>query len=152
MSSITKMKELLSGEWRIVTKLDSKKYLDISGSARNVVIKDKIDSNSQKWTFQFDSNRRAFIIFNKNYSGYFLTNNAGKATLEDQGVDYYSTTLQRWYLHQQEDGSFIIANYVGDYLNPDVLDLAGSNTANETNILSHRHSGSNNQKFYVEKA
>lgn len=152
MSSINKMNELLSGEWKIVTKLDQNKCLDISGSARNVVINDKGNSNAQRWTFQFDSDKRAFIILNKNHAGYFLTDNSGNATLEDQGENYYSTLLQRWHLHQQEDGSFIIANYPGNYLNPSVLDLTGSNTTNGTKLLSHQHSGNDNQRFYIIKA
>lgn len=148
-SSIDKVNQLLSGEWFIASKLDQNKVLDLNGG--NVVLNDKNDTDSQKWTISYDTSSsigRSFIIKNKSDSNKFLTDDSGNAMIHEIGRTYGDIIYQRWYLYYQDDGSFIIANYVGNYLQPSVLDVTGSNTANGTNILSHKHLGNDNQRFY----
>ena len=50
-SSIDKVNQLLSGEWVIDSKLDQNKVLDLNGG--NVVLNDRNDSDTQKWTICF---------------------------------------------------------------------------------------------------
>lgn len=149
-SSIDKVNQLLSGEWVIASKLDQNKVLDLNGG--NVVLNDRNGSDTQKWTISYDTGSsigRSFIIRNKSLgTGKSLTNDNGYAKVPNNATSYYTAIYQRWYLYYQDDGSFIIANYVGDYLHPSVLDVTGSNTANGTNILSHKHLGNDNQRFY----
>ena len=153
-SSIDKVKQLLSGEWFICSKLNQNKVLDLN--SQNVILNDKDPSkNTQKWTVSYDNSSsigRAFIIKNKSVNDYFLTDDGGNAMIHDVGVSYGDVIYQRWYFYYQDDGSFIIANYVGDYLNPSVLDVAGASTNNGTNILSYSHSGIDNQRFYLVSA
>ena len=149
-SSIDKVNQLLSGEWVIASKLDQNKVLDLNGD--NVVLNDKNDSDTQKWTISYDTGSsigRSFIIKNKSDSSKSLSHYNGNAILYNNYPSYAGAIYQRWYLYYQDDGSFIIANYVGDYLHPSVLDVSGSSTASGTNILSHAHSGNDNQRFYL---
>lgn len=65
-SSIDKVNQLLSGEWVIASKLDQNKVLDLNGG--NVILNDRNDSDTQKWTISYDTGSsigRAFIIKNK---------------------------------------------------------------------------------------
>lgn len=153
-SSIDKINQLLSGEWFICSKLNQDKVLDLN--SQNVILNDKdLNSNTQKWIISYDSGStigRSFIIKNKSDNNKFLTDDNGNARIHEMGSSYGSIIYQRWYLHYQDDGSFIIANYVGNYLNPSVLDVTGSSTTSGTNILSYQHSGSNNQRFYLVSA
>ena len=153
-SSIDKVNQLLSGEWVIASKLDQNKVLDLNGG--NVVLNDRNGSDTQKWTISYDTGSsigRSFIIRNKSLgTGKSLTNDNNYAKVIDNATSYWNAIYQRWYLYYQDDGTFIIANYVGDYLHPSVLDVSGSSTASGTNILSHAHSGNDNQRFYFVAA
>lgn len=153
-SSINKVKQLLSGEWFICSKLNQDKVLDLN--SQNVILNDKDpNKDTQKWTVSYDNGSsigRAFIVKNKSISNYFLNDNNGNAVITTAATSYSYAIYQRWYFYYQDDGSFIIANYVGDYLNPSVLDVAGASTNNGTNILSYAHSGSDNQRFYLVSA
>lgn len=151
ISSIGKVNQLLLGELVIASKLDQNKVLDLNGG--NVVLNDKNDSDTQKWTISYDTGSsigRSFIIKNKSLgTDKSLTDDNNYAKVVDNATSYYIAIYQRWYLYYQDDGSFIIANYVGDYLHSSVLDVSGSSTASGTNILSHAHLGNDNQRFLI---
>ncbi|MGV3152654.1 RICIN domain-containing protein [Sarcina ventriculi] len=147
-SSIDKVNQLLSGEWIIASKLDQNKVLDLNGG--NVVLNDRNDSDTQKWTISYDTGSsigRSFIIRNKSLgTSKSLTDDNSYAKLIDNATSYWNAIYQRWYLYYQDDGTFIIANYVGDYLRPSVLQVSGSN------IVLSTHTGNDNQRFYFVAA
>lgn len=152
-----RISDLLKGEWLIASKLNNNKVVNInigSSDPTNVTIWDKANVDQQKWTIQCDSSDRCFIIRSKKYPNKVLSRTS---TIQTNGenvfvADYYDgfpSGEQRWYLHYDCSGYYVIANFIGDYLNPDVLELNNSDTTNGSNILVKTNSGADKQKFYL---
>ncbi|AWZ49922.1 hypothetical protein C3495_13795 (plasmid) [Clostridiaceae bacterium 14S0207] len=150
-----RIKELLTGEWVIASKVNNNKVLDVNGNdgSYNVRIWDKSNADNQKWTVEFDSTNRAFVIRSVAYRNKVLarisTNKAAgvNVIVSDYGTNNPIDMGQRWYLHYNCNDYYTLANYVGDYLNPMVLDLYGSNTNNGANIQVFPFHGKDNQCF-----
>lgn len=153
----SRITDLLTGEWMIVSSLNQNKALNIyiGGTDPNdVTIWDKANVPQQKWKIQWDGNKRCFIIRSV-YNNKVLSRTS---TISSDGVNVlvanYSTGdftfgEQRWYLHYDCSGHYIIANYIGDYLSPDVLTIPNSELTNGNSIKTSVNSGANNQKFIL---
>lgn len=138
---------LLDGQWRIVSKINNNKSLNvhIGGSdPNNVTIWDNADVSQQKWTFEYDSSKKAYLIKN-NYTNLYLSWTPNGSTTNVRTSGRYQNGAY-WVLEYVGDGYYIFKNYHNQNM---VLDLTQSNTGNGSNIIVFKNNGGNNQKFKI---
>ncbi|HAT4353124.1 TPA: ricin-type beta-trefoil lectin domain protein [Clostridium perfringens] len=136
---------ITDGEWKIVSKLNNKKVLNvhIGGSdPRNVTIWDDANVVQQKWKFEYDTSRNAFRIKSSYNNGSLAWNSPAGNNVHALGVG--DTSNQYWILEYIGDGYYIFKNCRD--LNM-ALDLYKSDTKNASNIQINRKHGGKNQMF-----
>lgn len=142
--------EIKDGVYTILSKLDDKKALDISGGSMNS------GANLQLYN-QNGTDAQKFIV-TKMGSAYRITSLNSGMTLDIAGgskksgtnVRQYfnnNTAAQRWFLRNTGDGTYY---FVAGNNSANVLDVSGGRTANGTNLWVYASNGSNAQKFYLK--
>lgn len=137
------------GTWKIITKTSNYHAvsIDIDGpDPRNVLPWVDRNTSQQKWVFEYDSIRDAYLIRNY-YNNLVLAwdnnNNSRNVVVKpmvDGGHHY-------WALEDVGDGYYIFKNYSDHNM---VLDLRNGNIGylgNPGNIQVHERNNGNNQKF-----
>ena len=140
-------KSLSDGHWRIVSKLDNNKTLNVDIGGRdpwNVTIWDNANVSQQQWEFEYDYSKGAYRIKDKYYNLYLSWDPSGLSTSVRSMGGYHTGAY--WVLEYVGDGYYIFKNYHNQNM---VLDLTNSNTKNGSNIIVNQKSNSNNQKFRI---
>ncbi|WP_013942292.1 RICIN domain-containing protein [Clostridium perfringens] len=141
----TEKVSITDGEWKIVSKLNNKKVLNvhIGGSdPRNVTIWDDANVVQQRWKFEYDTSRNAFRIKSSYNNGSLAWNSSASNNVHALGIGDASN--QYWILEYVGDGYYIFKNCRD--LNM-VLDLYKSDTRNGSNIQVYGRNNGDNQKF-----
>lgn len=146
----THFDDILSGTYKIVSKLDNKMVLNTSNHA--AVLRGTNEATwGNSWTFQYDKGKKAYMITNRqgDHPG-ILANDWGSK--EHSYVFATNDTANKpehyWTLEPAGDGYYFIHN---NALPGKVLDITGNNTANGTKINLFDKNGQDNQKFKLEK-
>ncbi|MGN4669919.1 insecticidal delta-endotoxin Cry8Ea1 family protein [Bacillus cereus group sp. MYBK234-1] len=141
---------ILSGTYKIVSKLDNNMVLNTSNHA--AVLRGNNEAPwGNSWTFQYDKEKKAYLITNRqnDHPGILASDWGSK---DHSFVFATSDTANKpehyWTLERAEDDYFFIHN---NALPDKVLDITGNSTANGTKINLFDKNGQNNQKFKLEK-
>lgn len=143
--SYNKEQALTYGEWKIVSKLNDNKVLNlhIGGNPNtNVTIWDNANVPQQKWMFQYNSYKNAFNIRNYHNYGCLAWDLNSNKNVHALGIvesdNYY------WQLEDVGNGYFVIKNCHDPNM---VLELSNSNTSNSSNIQVGKRTDKDNQKW-----
>ena len=135
-----------AGRYSITTALDSGKVLEVDGysmeSGGNVQIYDNVYIDFQKFDVSKDSKG---YIFKNCGSSLILDVQNGYGNPGDNVWQYESnsTAAQRWQIYDAGNGYCYIKSTLGEVY----LEVAGSSTANNTNVRIASFTGNNNQKW-----
>ena len=142
-------KKKFNGKYKLVSKLNENKVLDISQGSKNN------GANVNLWNFN-NSNAQKFSIYYDSQGTYKIKAACSRKVLDVSGGSKKSGTNviqyeehhgdnQKWFLKDAGDGYF----YIISKCNNMYLDVENSNVTNETNIRVCDFSGSDNQKFKI---
>lgn len=137
------------GIYYIASKINNNKVVNVTFKENidyyyNVNICNYNGGNNQKWEFEYNSKKNAYVIWNK-WAGKVLSMDKDR-----NGTNVYIDTLslfndeQLWQLENVGDGYYKIKNF--KYQNM-VLDIYWGDTKDGTNIQVHEWNNGDNQKW-----
>lgn len=135
--------EIIEGEWAIASKLNHEMVLDSEENTNNVLIWPNRYRDHQRWIFEYNPNKKAYVIRNKGRNTVLTWDSSkGNNVITHNYNSAYAD--QYWILENVGNGDYIFKNYYNQNL---ILDLYGSNTNNGSNIQVHERKNTDNQKF-----
>lgn len=143
--SYNKEQALTEGEWKIVSKLNDNKVLNlhIGGNPNtNVTIWDNANVPQQKWMFQYNSYKNAFKI--RNSHSYACLSWDLKSNKNVHAVGIVESDNYYWQLEDVGNGYFVMKNCNDPNM---VLELSNSDTSNASNIQVGKRTNKDNQKW-----
>lgn len=133
---------------QIVTRLDSDKAISADINSTDLTIRNKDNNTTVKFILEkaSDKGNNVYQIWNAEKTLVIAWN---KITKDSSHVFMHRNENKNehfWRFEQQDDGSYIIANYSDPSY---VLDVSESNTQNGNKILVWRRTGNPNQRFFL---
>ncbi len=140
------------GIYKITTKLDASKVLEVSGGeyavedGANVQIWDYVKNNNQKWAIKYQNGYYSFAAY---HSGKMLDVSGGKTSAGTNIQQYTSngTDSQMWKLAQTEDKGYY---RIVSKLDNKVLDVASGKNRNGQNVQLWSSNSTDAQKWAFE--
>ncbi|AMB83805.1 hypothetical protein AWM79_00160 [Pseudomonas agarici] len=138
-----------NGLYKIYTDLTSSMLVDMALSAdgnraHNVKLYRDNPAPESTWEFHFDHIKQGYLIINGKNQSRVLEPSGDNVVAAPMTLD----TRQFWTLKKAGTQLF----YIENKSNGKVLDVNGSNTAENTNIIAYTYGGTKNQKFKLVKA
>ncbi len=143
------------GEYTIVSALNNKSVVDISGGAENsrdgtnINLYSPNNTNAQKFTLKYNKNLMAYQIIST-YAKSRVLDVAGGSTSDGANVQMWNnnqTCAQFWRLRRNNDNTYNIISTCSD----NVLDVSAGNPGDSTNIQLWDYNGSKAQKWILKK-
>ena len=141
--------------YKILPKMDTNKAVKVDEKKLTPVLDNRIDKgrltnqdDNQNWLFEYDEKYKAYKITNvktKQIIGYCDEDNSSHIIMENSDL---KTPYCRWIVEVTQDGYVILKNAGDAWDKKDrVLDIYGSNIRNGREIILHKPTGGDNQKF-----
>ena len=142
-------KKKFNGKYKLVSKLDENKVIDIRGGAKenysNVNLWDFNNSNAQKFDIYYDSQGTYKIKALCSRKVLDVSGGSKKSGTNVIQYEEHHGDNQKWFLKDAGDGYF----YIISKCNNMYLDVENSNVTNGTNVRVCDFNGSDNQKFKI---
>ncbi|MED3096287.1 RICIN domain-containing protein, partial [Bacillus thuringiensis] len=148
------MSPIFNGEYQIVTALNNSSVVSLEGASNtNVILMSNNKADTQKWYLSYNSVKNGYVIRRNRASNIVLAWNAAGGTANVFTTQLIETYDAHYWAIERVNNSneYIFKNK----MNPDlVLEVAGSQTTNGTNIQVHaRHplnTSLRNQTFLIQ--
>ncbi|WP_410993730.1 beta-channel forming cytolysin [Bacillus cereus] len=137
--------EILDGTYKIASKLEPNKVLDMSmGADRNATLWTYHSGVNQQWELKYVADKQAYQIENQHWQHNILAWNKYNGSQQVFATENKQKDEHYWTLEDAGDGYFLIKNLSDPNM---VLDVSNSNTTDGTQLQVYKKNGSNAQKF-----